>query len=147
MELLSAQERFLSSVMPEPNSGCFLWIGFIDYNGYGKFSWKWAHRLAYELFVGPIPRGLVIDHICSVRSCVNPDHLRAVTQKENIENTVARGRHFYARRTHCPNGHPYSGDNLCTHTRQRVCLACARVAGREHRLRKKAALANNQRST
>jgi hypothetical protein len=91
--------RFFSKVTKQEN--CWLWTACRYTTGYGKFSVKnpnvagprWipvpAHRWSYEYAKGPIPDGLQIDHICRVRSCVNPDHLRAVTSKQNHENTVA----------------------------------------------------------
>jgi HNH endonuclease len=78
--------RFWELVSPEPTSGCWLWTGK-TWNGYGKFivggRTMAAHRYAYELFSGPIPDGLELDHVCRVRSCVNPAHLEACTHREN----------------------------------------------------------------
>lgn len=79
--------RFWEKVLK--TEGCWVWQGSKS-EGYGKFSLNnrpvWAHRVAYEREVGPIPDGLTIDHICRNRACVRPDHLRAVTQKQNNEN-------------------------------------------------------------
>lgn len=74
--------------MPEPNTGCWLYVGIWDSaNGYGKISWNgrhmMLHRVVYELIVGPIPDGRVLDHKCRVRACCNPDHLEPVTVREN----------------------------------------------------------------
>lgn len=80
-------ERFWSRV--RPTGFCWEWLGHRDRNGYGCFSqtralrWR-AHRLSYQLLVGPIPNGLVIDHLCRNTGCVNPDHLEPVTQLENV---------------------------------------------------------------
>lgn len=75
-------ERFYNKFIPEPNSGCWLWIGCIISTGYGNIALGkrqdghvLAHRLSYELHKGPIPNGLVIDHLCRTHSCVNPAHL------------------------------------------------------------------------
>lgn len=88
-----------------------------------------AHRYAYVLAYGPIPEGLVIDHDrakgCVSTLCVAPDHLEAVTQGDNIRrgNTGARMR----KKTHCPQGHPYAGENLrLTPKGHRRCRSCAR---------------------
>jgi hypothetical protein len=107
-------DRFEAKYIPEPNSGCWLWIAAIDpQNGYGRFGdWQdgrtrsfWAHRLSYELYVGPIPDGLVIDHLCRTRCCVNPDHLEPVLHLTN----VLRGECGKKReRTHCSRGHEYT---------------------------------------
>jgi hypothetical protein len=77
---------------------CWPWLGNINpRTGYGKKTWyskDWlAHRWMYEQRVGPIPKGLVIDHICNVTHCVNPAHLRAVTQSENVQRCFDEGRH------------------------------------------------------
>lgn len=86
-----------------------------------------AHRLYYELEKGPIPLGLTLDHLCRVRCCVNPEHLEPVTSVEN----VMRGENFFAqqaRRTHCPKGHPYAGDNLFFSKKgERKCRLCDRA--------------------
>jgi hypothetical protein len=114
---------------------CWLWTGPLQHNGYGSVKWKkgdkWgharAHRLFYEAMVGPIPEGLEVDHVCKVRHCVNPDHLRVVTHQENIltrDNPV--------RRTSCRRGHPYTEDSIYWKTNSngerttRACKVCAR---------------------
>ena len=85
------RERFMEKMSPEPNSGCWLWLGFIAKNGYGRFGIRrtahWAHRVAYRLFVGDIPDGLDLDHLCRTRCCVNPEHLQAVSRKENLHRS------------------------------------------------------------
>ena len=107
-------------------SGCWLWTGTKLTTGYGQIvnhrkCFK-VHRVAYELFVGPIPDGMQIDHICHVRLCVNPAHLRLATNKQNGENRLvpnplrgaslkADGR-WVARVTH--NGHEYHGGSFRT---------------------------------
>lgn len=82
---LTAQERFWAKVAK--TDGCWNWQGPVNpKTGYGYYNNKRAHRLAYEWLVGPIPKGLHIDHVCFNRICVNPEHLRAITQKQNNEN-------------------------------------------------------------
>jgi hypothetical protein len=131
---LTVLERFLTFVSPEPNSGCWLWLGQTG-EGYGRMQRPaglsyMAHRIAYEEMRGPIPEGLEIDHLCRVRCCVNPDHLEAVTKSENIRRGVAgiRAGERMRAKTHCPQGHPYNEEN--THIRTgihaggRECIAC-----------------------
>jgi len=84
--------------------GCWLWQGPLSPNGYGRTSKWYAHRAMYEILMGPIPPRLVIDHLCRVRRCVNPDHMEVVTRGENVlrgETVSARA----ARQTHCKRGH------------------------------------------
>ena len=85
-------ERFEEEAIPEPNTGCWMWMGWCNKHGYGyshrrnpdgSFTTTKAYRIAYELFVGPIPAGYEIDHKCRNKWCVNPDHLEAVTKLEN----------------------------------------------------------------
>ncbi len=88
--------RFWSKVQPD-DSGCWLWTASLSTPGYGQYGIgasrpHSAHRVAFKALVGPIPEGLQIDHTCCVRRCVNPDHLEAVTQQENIRRGFARRR-------------------------------------------------------
>lgn len=114
--LLSLPPGILDKIEPEPNSGCWLWIAYIDKHGYGKFNISehgrnrnvLAHRYVFELVRGPIPPGLQTDHLCKTRSCVNPAHLELVTSAVNNR----RGLNHNRLKTHCQRGHPYSGDNL-----------------------------------
>lgn len=96
----------------EPNTGCILWTGALNWAGYGVLNFsghqKRAHRLAWELENGPVPQGLELDHLCRVRSCINPLHLEAVTSGENSR----RGDNFQRNKIHCKNGHELSGTNL-----------------------------------
>lgn len=90
-------QDLLDRSTPEPNSGCILWAGHTLPNGYGNYTNQhlpenYVHRLAYYFVNGEIPAGLVVMHLCDQRSCVNPLHLRAGTQKENLDDMVAKGR-------------------------------------------------------
>jgi hypothetical protein len=132
--------RLLADIQVNPATGCWHWTRKISDNGYGRTSFRGrdsaAHRVAYELLRGPIPAGLELDHLCRVRHCVNPDHLEAVTGRENrIRGHVARGG--AERRTHCPAGHPYEGDNLAENGGSRACRECWRIRARDryYRLR------------
>lgn len=107
-------------------------------DGYGRFTIAFgrgrrakkrtyqAHRMAYELLVGPIPEGLVIDHLCRNRACVNPSHMEPVTRGENVRRGEA-GRHGNHRRhARCKKrGHPLTGDNVLIEADgKRRCRAC-----------------------
>lgn len=125
-------------IMEEPNSGCHLWIGASKTSGYGN-RWhlgklRLAHRLVYEMDYGEIPNGMTLDHLCRVRSCVNPKHLEIVTRGENVlrGNTVSA---LNSRKRCCPKCFsPYSKD-----TRQyRVCVNCSRTRWRIYSRNKRA---------
>lgn len=111
----STRERFDAKWVPEANTGCWLWTASLNWAGYGQLrereggkpKIRAAHRVAWTLYRGPIPEGMFIDHLCRVRSCVNPDHLRVVTPYQNsMENSLGWGARA-AKRTHCAQGHPF----------------------------------------
>lgn len=119
-------ERFWTKVR-QASTGCWEWTAGTTTRGYGIYQAggcsQRAHRVAYEALMGPIPDGLVIDHLCRTRHCVRPDHLEPVTPKEN----VLRGTGLTAqnrRKTHCPNGHPYDEANTRIRRGRRECRAC-----------------------
>ena len=125
-------ERFMSKVEPVTESGCWLWTGSENNYGYGKFyihnGSVGAHRFAYEHFIGPIPTGLVPDHLCRVRCCVNPSHLRPLTNKDNVLLGVGPAA-INARKTHCVRGH--SLDLSIVYVRPgkyvRYCRQCKKI--------------------
>jgi hypothetical protein len=119
--------------VPEPNTGCWLWLKGVQTSGYGQVALerkkhprlRVAHRVSYELLRGPIPGGLTLDHLCRVRSCVNPDHLEPVTNRVNaLRGNGAPARH--ARQTHCLNGHPLTPENIYPWPGERICVICER---------------------
>lgn len=119
--------------------GCWKWHGYRNVGGYGVIRAggfnQVAHRLIYKRLVGPIGRGLVLDHLCRVRRCVNPLHLEPVSQRENVLRGKAQ-QAINARKTHCLNGHPFSEENThLTKRNQRQCKICKR-----NRLRKSSAI-------
>lgn len=131
-------ERFWGKVSVEPNTGCWLWTATCS-GGYGRYSlageMKNAHRVAYQALVGPIPKTLHMDHLCRVRSCCNPEHLEPVSPGENIRRGDT-GK-LLADKTHCPQGHPYSGDNLFYDAGARKCRTCARARCRGYSPRRR----------
>lgn len=136
----SIEERFWNKIVKSDT--CWIWMGQITDDGYGcafdKGKEIKAHRLSYELNVGPIPDGLEIDHTCHTcknckggvtcrhRRCVNPDHLEPVTRVENVRRGVSFSA-VNSRKTHCKRGHPLCAENVYFYNngRYRSCRTCA----------------------
>ncbi len=142
-----ASVRFWEKVAVDQPETCWPWIAGLDRHGYGVFTHNGrnvrAHLWAYLALVGPIADGLVIDHLCRVRHCVNPEHLEPVTNRVNIQ----RGRaghpstNVMALRTYC-QGHPYDEANtlhqvLPDGRRRRLCRECRRVVNHRYYHQKK----------
>lgn len=122
------------------DNGCWEWRFGRDKDGYGKLKLDRrdvrAHRYAYEVFRGPIPDGLVLDHLCRNPPCVNPDHLEVVTAVENS----ARGNGISAlnaRKTHCKRGHEFTPENTRHQPGGRDCWACYRIRSAKWSQRRK----------
>lgn len=138
--------RFWSKVKKTPT--CWLWTAGKFSDGYGGFhvtaeGWHKnvkAHRFAYETEVGPIPAGLVLDHLCQNKGCVNPAHLEPVTNLENLRRADALNfvGDFQRSKTHCVNGHAFSEENTRLRNRpgrrERVCIACEHASNEKKRV-------------
>jgi hypothetical protein len=109
---MTVLERVLSRT--RKNGDCWEWTGYRDSSGYGRVRANgrivFVHRLIYEMLVEPIPKGLVIDHLCRNAWCANPAHMEVVTNRENILRGVGMGarNHF---KTHCKHGHEFTAAN------------------------------------
>ena len=143
-------ERILRHILVDQN-GCWVWQGqrypHTDRQlPYGKINVgsrregsrrnAKAHRISYETFVGPIPEGLTLDHMCDNPPCVNPDHLVPMTQRANNIKPTSRGASGRnARKTHCPAGHEYTPENTVVvrakHGPARRCRTCLIAQGRQ----------------
>lgn len=133
-----AETRFWKKVSTQPN-GCWAWLGGTDENGYGKFSPKHAktvlaHRFAYQLYQAEIPNGMVLDHLCRTPSCVNPNHLEPVTNRENVRRGLSG-----TLRTHCKRGHSQTPENVSVRRSQTVCMPCNREMAKKRVARQKGA--------
>lgn len=126
----------------DASGDCWEWTGPRTPTGYGRCYFRGnqvgAHRVAIELLVGPIPSHLEVDHLCRNRSCVNPDHLELVTHRENLRRSPA----LAVGKSHCPQGHPYSGENLNERMTpngrtKKTCRVCDRAHNRRYRARQK----------
>jgi len=114
----------------EPRDDCWLWAFKPTSFGYARLRvgnrTQAAHRFVYEALVGDVPDGLVLDHLCRVRNCVNPEHLEPVTNRENILRGVSPVA-MQAKQPHCKRGHEYTKDNLVPRSDGwRECLTCRR---------------------
>lgn len=123
-------ERFLDKV--EITEDCWLWRASMR-NQYGGFDvdgkTRAAHRVSYELFVGPVPDGLQLDHLCCNKSCVNPAHLEPVTPGENIK----RAWRVSGRVKVCKRGHAMTPENTEANGHKRRCLACRQFRSKLYR--------------
>lgn len=150
----TTKERFEKHV-GFPRDGipaCWQWLGYVNpRTGYGQFQLRkgepvLAHRMAYELFVGAIPDGAQLDHLCRNRQCVNPKHLEPVTCQENLLRGDTRAAANSAK-THCPKGHPY--DEVNTYQRsngQRGCRQCMAAAAAKWQAKQPHEIANKDKT-
>jgi hypothetical protein len=136
--------RFWSKVIQGPE--CWTWRGSVSETGYGSFQYRnrkmGAHRAAYLMHVGEIPTGMIVCHRCDNPSCVRPDHLFVGTHKDNTRDMMAKNRDGFTnrRKTHCPSGHPYAGENLLVMKGRRYCRECRRAESRQRNRKRYATL-------
>ena len=120
------------------NLDCWKWKGYKNIKGYGQIWVKPklypAHRISFLMYKGSIPNGMVLDHICRIRNCVNPWHLRVVTVKENVLCGIGKPAILAAMKI-CSKGHPFNGKNLGIDKNrgQRYCKECRRLRQIEYR--------------
>lgn len=146
MRTVEPMDKRIARMTLVDERGCWLWQGALRSDGYVQIKittgfrqhrLAYAHRVAYEALVGPIPEGLTIDHLCRVRHCCNPAHLEVVTHRENC----LRGTGVSAiavTKTHCPQGHEYTPENTQRGGKgERVCATCKRARSRAYKERRR----------
>lgn len=130
MSIKNFPNHFFTFVNKTQN-GCWEWIGRLSPSGYGLFTLCGyvihSHRISYEFHKSKIPKKAVIDHLCRNRKCINPDHLEAVTQKENIHRGLGVAAQNILK-THCVRGHEYTKENttILKHG-YRECKKCRKI--------------------
>ena len=143
------EERFLAMI-DKTQTGCWEWRGYRNQKGYGMFhpyqfrGNVFAHRWSYEKYVGDIPIGMVLDHLCENKSCANPEHLEPVTNAESLRRgrVGQKNAERHRSKTHCRNGHEYSEENTGYIKRKkrgvltRYCLICNNKRQEKHKLQK-----------
>lgn len=139
----TSKERLLEKISINEN-GCWCWTSSIKPNGYGCFwhdgAQRNAHRVSYELFIGPIPEGLDLDHLCRNRACVNPEHLEPVTRSVNLNKGLKKSK--VPKKLFCKNGHEFTQENTAVYeyVRGRRCKTCANATAKKYRDSKKAGI-------
>lgn len=142
---LNLQKQIDRNTCPEPNTGCLLWLGRVSPKGYGQVTIRGeasttrghpkrctvrAHRLAWYLAHNSVWPSMLVLHKCDTPACVNADHLFLGTHDDNMADRSAKGRtaggdYCQSAKTHCPQGHQYSGDNLVINSvKGRECRTC-----------------------
>lgn len=129
--------RMASKIKLDLSSGCWIWTSATNHAGYAHYTLAprrvvRVHRYLYEQYRGAIPKGLVLDHLCNKRNCVNPDHLEAVSQAENIKRGLRPTLiHHCSKLTECKRGHKFNTENTHYSSRGRRCKVCRRKGVRK----------------
>lgn len=129
-------KRIMSKTLEPNGKGCWNWKGAkVSDEGYGIIRYRGSntlvHRLMYELFKGEIKYNLVVDHICNNPSCINPSHLQAITQKENLDRSSLTLSSIAKAKISCVNGHLLEGENLKIDQGKRRCATCKREKAKQ----------------
>lgn len=140
-----AEVKRFCAKLPIGGVGCWEWTAGRSYQEYGQFKLRGktevAHRLSYELFVAPVPAGLLVMHSCDNPPCVNPAHLSVGTHSDNHRDRDDKKRGPHSRLTRCPSDHPYDEANTpVTKEGHRQCRECNRIRGRRNYQKKRGAL-------
>lgn len=122
---------------------CWIWLGHKNNFGYGRIHYTengeylrtLAHRFSYKYLIGEVPVGLVLDHLCNNRLCVNPYHLKITTHRENILRGIGNPA-INSKKTHCKNGHEFNKENTRITKNGRQCVICRRKYSREWAIKK-----------
>ena len=140
MGRIDLPKHFWDKVEFEPTSGCWLWNGYLNQDGYGRVSINKRLQMVHRATYGEVPPGTEIDHKCRVRSCCNPDHLEAVPHAENVRRGLVSQANSLRKldRTHCKNGHAFTDENTAyAKDGGRRCKACHANTERARRARLK----------
>ena len=143
-------QRLSDCVIPEPMSGCHLWIGNVNRKGYGRIrvdgKTHVAHRAAWIVAHGQVPSGSMVLHSCDNPACVNPHHLHLGDSFANMREMVERGRCPNRQKTHCRQGHEFNDENTRHENggAYRVCRACRRIQSRQRAAAARAFLAGGK---
>lgn len=125
-------DNFHTRYIPEPNTGCWLWMGSLDGKKYGMLQingkMKKTHRFSWEIAHGKIPKGIHVLHKCDTPTCCNPDHLFLGTNQDNVDDKMQKRRHWTFSKTHCSEGHELTPENtrIRKHDNSRCCRICER---------------------